>query len=91
MSQEIDLTDNVPDELASKNKVTPMPSGLNAVGPEPQPVLKAQVVTKKPFTERMKTHRLFVVRAVYYIFYSVWAVVMAIGMFIAWLIAMLFI
>ena len=49
------------------------------------------IVTKKSFAERMKTHRFWLVRGVYYIFYSVWMILMGIGMFIAWLIAMLFI
>lgn len=48
-------------------------------------------LTKKSFAERMKTHRFWLVRSIYFVFYSVWMVVMAIGMFIAWLIAMLFI
>ena len=49
------------------------------------------VSTEKKFSERMKTHKFWLVRAIYFVFYSVWMVVMAIGMFIAWLIAMLFI
>lgn len=49
------------------------------------------VSTEKNFSERMKTHKFWLVRAIYFVFYSVWMVVMAIGMFIAWLIAMLFI
>ena len=52
---------------------------------------KTKPVKKASFSERMKNHRFFLVRGIYYIFYSIWAVVMAIGMFIAWLIAMLFI
>ncbi|MCL8007823.1 hypothetical protein M8845_10340 [Gelidibacter japonicus] len=66
-------------------------SKANAGTTDSAPVLKAKAVKKETFSERMKTHRFLLVRAIYYFFYSIWAIVMAIGMFIAWLIAMLFI
>lgn len=91
MSQEIDQTNNAHDESISKIQEAPMASKYRADETDPNPVVKAQVVKKKTFTERMKTHRFFLVRGIYYIFYSVWAIVMGIGMLIAWLIAMLFI
>ncbi|WP_133240869.1 hypothetical protein [Marixanthomonas spongiae] len=46
---------------------------------------------KRSFAERWKTNRFWLVRGTYYVLYSVWMVVMAIGAFIAWLIALLFI
>ncbi|MGC1632418.1 MAG: hypothetical protein WA749_09940 [Gelidibacter sp.] len=45
----------------------------------------------KSFSERMKTNRFWVLRGVYYVFYSVWMIVMTIGIAIAWLVAMLLI
>lgn len=45
----------------------------------------------KSFAKQMKTHRFLVVRAIYFVFHSVWVIVMGIGMFIAWLISLLFI
>ena len=62
-----------------------------AKGVERKTRLKPPVVKEKTFFEHMKTNRFLLVRGVYYIFYSVWTIVMGIGMFIAWLIAMLFI
>ena len=58
---------------------------------ERKAALENPIIKEKSFADRMKTHRFWLVRGVFYIFYSVWMVVMAIGMFIAWLIAMLFI
>ncbi|MBJ7881751.1 hypothetical protein [Gelidibacter salicanalis] len=51
-----------------------------------------EVNIKKPsFGERWKTSRFWLVRGAYYALFSVWAIVMAIGGVIAWIIAMLFI
>ena len=58
---------------------------------ELKPVLTAEILGEKSFSERWKTNRFWLVRATYYVFYSVWMVVMGIGTLIAWLIAMLFI
>ena len=82
---------NIPDQSNSEFQETPSVSKNKSGKIESETVLKAEVAKKKSFSERMKTHPFFLVRGIYYIFYSVWAVVMAIGMFIAWLIAMLFI
>ncbi len=54
-------------------------------------LLETPDLETKSFSERMKTNRFWVVRSVYYASYSVWMIVMAIGIGIAWLIAMLFI
>lgn len=54
-------------------------------------VLEAKVVKKKPFDERWRTNRFFLVRGSYFVLKSVWMVVMAIGAFIAFVISMLFI
>lgn len=43
------------------------------------------------FVERWENHRFWLVRASYTFLYSVWVVVMAVGGFIAWLVAMLFV
>ncbi|MEO9076205.1 MAG: hypothetical protein ABI263_02805 [Gelidibacter sp.] len=58
---------------------------------ERKALLETPMVKEKSFAERMKTNRFWLVRGIYYVFYSVWAVVMGIGIVIAWLIAMLFI
>lgn len=54
-------------------------------------VLKPEVEEKKSFTERLETSRFWLVRGTYQVIRTVWMVVMVIGGFIAWLIAMLFI
>lgn len=41
--------------------------------------------------DKLKTHRFWIVRAIYLVANSVWIVVVAIGGFIAWLISLLFI
>lgn len=91
MVQEMNNADKAPTKSIVKGQEPPVSLEVSTFDGEAKPELKPRVVHKKPFTERMKMHRFFLVRAVYYIFYSVWAVVMAIGMLIAWLIAMLFI
>ncbi|RXJ50196.1 hypothetical protein [Gelidibacter gilvus] len=91
MSEQKDNTNMTHDESVSKIQETPIASVNNVDKTESKRVLKAEVVKKKSFSDRMKTHRFFLVRGIYYIFYSVWAIVMGIGMVIAWLIAMLFI
>lgn len=68
--------------LTSRNKLSES---------ELMPVLKTELLAEKSFSNRWKTHRFWLVRAIYYVFYSVWMIVMGIGTLIAWLIAMLFI
>lgn len=53
--------------------------------------LKKQGVRKKSFLERWKTNRFWLIKGTYYLLHYTWVVVMAIGAFIAWLIALLFI
>lgn len=53
--------------------------------------LKDSDLDQLSFADRMKTNRFWVIRMLYYVFYSVWMIVMGIGMFIAWLISLLFI
>ncbi|AGC78217.1 hypothetical protein LX97_02987 [Nonlabens dokdonensis] len=48
---------------------------------------KAEI--KKSFTYKWENHRYLAVRASYQFFNAIWTVVMAIGMFLAWLIAVL--
>ena len=84
------------DEVEDKSSVLESREArLNSDQQNKEIVLKTSseklVSTEKNFSERMKTHKFWLVRAIYFVFYSVWMVVMAIGMFIAWLIAMLFI
>lgn len=52
---------------------------------------KLKPLKKKSFTEKWENHRFWLVRASYIVLRSVWMVVIAIGGFIAWLIALLFI
>lgn len=56
-----------------------------------KPVEKAKIIKKKSFFQRLKTNRFWLIRGLYYVLHSVWIVVMAIGGFIAWLIAILLI
>lgn len=58
---------------------------------EHKSVLEAEIVKKKPFDERWKTNRFFLVRGTYFVLKSVWMIVMGIGAFIAFVISMLFI
>lgn len=45
---------------------------------------------KEPtFVEKWKNHRFLIVRGSYVVLNSIWMVVMAVGMFLAWLIALL--
>ena len=91
MSQQKD-NDNVENDgpiLETQNLT--LNSKNNARQTEPEPVLEAKVVEERSFFERWKTSRFWLVRGSYYILFSVWMVVMAIGGVIAWLIALLFI
>lgn len=87
---EIDQNNNAHDQFG-KSPDTPMTSTNKDRELDFNPDIESQVRKKKSIADRMKTHRFLLVRGIYYIFYSVWAIVMAIGMFIAWLIALLFI
>lgn len=91
MSQENDHNTNAHQESISKIPEILVTNKEIKYKTRPTPVLKAQDGNRKSFPDRMKTHPFFLVRGIYYIFYSVWAIVMTIGMLIAWLIAMLFI
>ena len=55
-----------------------------------EPLATSQIL-KKSFSERCRTHRFWLVRAIYQVVRSVWMVVMVVGGVIVWLIAMLFI
>lgn len=55
------------------------------------PQSKPKFLKKKSFTEKWENHRFWLVRASYIVLRSVWMIVLAIGGFIAWLIALLFI
>ncbi|MCG2431087.1 hypothetical protein [Aequorivita xiaoshiensis] len=43
------------------------------------------------FTEKWKNNRFLLIRGTYYLLHSIWMVIMVVGGFIAWLIALLFI
>lgn len=91
MSQQID-NDNVEhDGPVIETQNLTQTSKNNARQTESEPVLEAEVVKERSFSERWKTSRFWLVRGSYYILFSVWMVVMAIGGLIAWLIALLFI
>ncbi len=47
--------------------------------------------TKASFLERWENSRFLLIKGLFYLFKSVWIIVMAIGSLIAWLIAVLFI
>lgn len=91
MSQEID-NDNVEhDEPVLATQDSTLTSENNSRKTASEPVWKAEVVEKRSFSERWKTNRFWLVRGSYHVLHSVWMVVMAIGAFIVWLIALLFI
>jgi hypothetical protein len=48
-------------------------------------------IVERSFAEKWEHHRFSFIRATYLVFNTAWIVVMAIGGFIAWLVAMLFI
>lgn len=52
-------------------------------------ILKNKVLQEKTFVECWKTNRFWLIKGAYYFFHYTWVVVMAVGAFIAWLIAML--
>lgn len=62
-----------------------------AKGESTESVLESEIIEDKSFSERWKTNRFFLIRGAYYVIVSIWVVFMAVGGFIAWLIAMLFI
>ena len=91
MSQQINH-DNVGDKaLVLEAREARFISDHKAKEAEQKVLLRSPIVNEKTFAERMKTNRFWLVRGVYYVFYSVWMIVMTIGIAIAWLIAMLFI
>lgn len=51
--------------------------------------LKNKIDKKKTFVERWKTNRFWIIKGTYYFLHYTWVAVMAVGAFIAWLIAML--
>ena len=50
---------------------------------------KNDTLQKQTFSEKWENHRFLFVRATYTLFNTIWIVVMAVGGFIAWLIAMI--
>ena len=58
---------------------------------EPEIVSETEIEEEESFMEKWKSHRFLLVRGTYFFFHSIWMVVMVIGGFIAWLIALLFI
>ncbi|WP_299390548.1 hypothetical protein [uncultured Gelidibacter sp.] len=76
----------IPLESEAEIQETQNEEELNEAVPVSEPNIE-----KKSFGERWKTHRFWLFRGTYYVLFSVWAIVMAIGGAIAWLIAMLFI
>lgn len=57
----------------------------------PEAASEPKAVEERTFSESWKTHRFWLVRGTYYVFHSIWVAVIAVGAFIAWIIAMLFI
>ncbi|MEO5788217.1 MAG: hypothetical protein ACOH2D_07915 [Gelidibacter sp.] len=91
MSQQINH-DNVGGEaLVLEAREARLISDTKVKEAELKQLLEISALNKKSFSERMKANRFWLVRGVYYAFYSVWMIVMTIGIAIAWLIAMLFI
>lgn len=48
-----------------------------------------KITNEDSFVEKWKNHRYLFVRGTYIVLNSIWMVVMAVGMFLAWLIALL--
>ena len=68
--------------------------GSNKKKTEPEPISKNQKPHEEDelsFIEKWKTNRFLIVRGTYFVLHSVWMVIMVVGGFIAWLIALLFI
>ena len=91
MPQQID-NDNVEHELpVFETREARLISDNKAKEAELKRLSETPDLKKKSFSEKLKTNRFWLVRSIYYAFYSVWMIVMGIGILIAWLIAMLFI
>ena len=58
---------------------------------EPDIVSEPVVEEEDSFIEKWKNNRFLLVRGTYYLLHSIWMVIMVVGGFIAWLIALLFI
>lgn len=88
-----DFTDNKTTDKNLEKNVNPS----NGNDPEPLPEnnlpeendLTQETTDEPSFAEKWKNHRFLFLRATYTIFNSVWIVIMAVGGFIAWLIAMI--
>ena len=91
MSENADYENIKPDHGVLQTREARLISDYKTKEAQRKELLENPIIKEKSFANRMKTNRFWLVRGVYYVFYSVWTVVMAIGIFIAWLIAMLFI
>lgn len=74
-----------------ENRNSTLTSMNNSSKAESAPVLEAEIVDNRSFSERWKTNRFWLVRGSYTVLRSVWIVAMFIGGAIAWLISLLFI
>ncbi|WP_313114880.1 hypothetical protein [Aequorivita sediminis] len=68
-----------------------IPSTNNENEIEPAIVSEPEVAEEDSFIEKWKNNRFLLIRGTYYLLHSIWMVIMVVGGFIAWLIALLFI
>ncbi len=91
MSQQIDNDNIERDSSVLEAQESPYTSKTNLEETDSEPVWEAEVIEKRPFSERWQTNRFWLVRGSYHFLRSVWTIVMVIGGFIVWLISLLFI
>lgn len=83
--------DNVDDVSDFETQDSTLTSKDNIRKVAQKPIVKVVSVRKKSFFERMRTSRFWLIQGLYHFLRSIWIIAMAIGSFIIWLIAMLFI
>lgn len=91
MTQQIEDANPEPENSVLKPTDSVSTSENNAIKTEQETVNKAEVVAEKSLSVKWRTNRFWLVRGTYFVFRSVWMVVMFIGGLIVWLISLLFI
>ncbi|MBB6681276.1 hypothetical protein H4O20_07450 [Aequorivita sp. 609] len=74
--------------LEKQESELPSTNNENKIEPE---IVSDSEVEEDSFTEKWKNNRFLLIRGTYYLLHSIWMVIMVVGGFIAWLIALLFI
>ncbi|NGX84800.1 hypothetical protein [Aequorivita sp. KMM 9714] len=73
--------------LEKQESELPSTNNENKIDPE----IVSEPEEEDSFTEKWRNNRFLLIRGTYYLLHSIWMVIMVVGGFIAWLIALLFI